>query len=252
MNWFADGILDATWWQIVLYTLAMTHITMASITIFLHRHQSHHALELHSSVTHFLRGWLWLTTGIVTKIFAAIHRKHHAKCETIYDPHSPQTRGILMVLFGGYWLYLAESKNLETIQRYGKNTVDDWLERNLYARHHRLGIFLMLIIDMTLFGVAGIVVWIVQMLWTPIMAAGVINGIGHFWGYRNFETADASTNISPWGILIAGEELHNNHHKFPGSAKLSVKPYEFDIGWMYISLLSMCGLATVKKVAKQG
>jgi len=248
MNWFTDGILDATWWQIVLYTLAMTHITMISVTIFLHRHQAHHALTLHPIASHFFRAWLWLTTGIVTKEWVGIHRKHHAKCETTEDPHSPQTRGIRTVLFRGYELYRAEVKNQETLKKFGKNTPDDWIENYLYSRYDSLGIFLMFLIDLILFGPIGITVWAIQMVWTPIMAAGVINGVGHFWGYRNFESPDASTNISPWGVLIAGEELHNNHHTYPTSAKLSVKPYEFDIGWMYIFLLSRIGLAEAKRL----
>ncbi|WP_372658368.1 fatty acid desaturase [Hydrogenophaga sp.] len=243
----ADGLTGATWWQMVLVALVLTHITIASVTIFLHRHQAHRALDLHPIASHFFRLWLWLTTGQVTKEWAAIHRKHHAKCEQAEDPHSPHVYGIKKVLFEGAELYRAESKNKETMARYGHGTPDDWIERNLYTRFSWQGVGLMMIIDIALFGAAGLAVWALQMAWIPITAAGIINGAAHYWGYRNFEAQDASANISPWGILIGGEELHNNHHTYPTSAKLSVKPYEFDIGWMYIRLLQMAGLATVKK-----
>lgn len=247
VTWLAYGFLHLAWWQIVLFTLAVTHVTMISVTVFLHRHQAHRALDLHPIASHFFRFWLWLTTGQVTKEWTAIHRKHHAKCEQAEDPHSPHVYGIKTVLLQGAELYRAESKNKETMLRYGHGTPNDWLERNLYTRFSWQGVGLMLIIDLTLFGAAGLAVWAVQMAWTPIMAAGIINGAAHYWGYRNFEAPDASTNISPWGIIIAGEELHNNHHTYPTSAKLSVKPYEFDIGWMYIRLMQSVGLATVKK-----
>ena len=245
--WLAHGLWHLAWWQIVLFTLAITHITMISVTVFLHRHQAHRALDLHPIASHFFRFWLWLTTGQVTKEWASIHRKHHAKCEQPEDPHSPHVYGIKTVLLQGYELYRAEALKPETLARYGHGTPADWLERNLYSRFSWWGVLLMLIIDLVLFGAAGLTVWAVQMAWTPVMAAGIINGAAHYWGYRNFEAPDASTNISPWGILIAGEELHNNHHTYPTSAKLSVKPYEFDIGWLYISLLQKLRLATVKK-----
>ena len=247
LDWVGHGTWHLAWWQIVLFTLALTHITMISVTVFLHRHQAHRALDLHPAVAHFFRLWLWLTTGQVTKEWAAIHRKHHAKCEQPDDPHSPQVYGIRKVLFQGAELYRAESKNKETMVRYGHGTPDDWIERNLYTRFSWQGVGLMMVIDLSLFGALGLTVWAVQMAWTPITAAGIINGAAHYWGYRNFESPDASTNISPWGIIIAGEELHNNHHTYPTSAKLSVKPYEFDIGWMYISILQFAGLAHVKK-----
>ena len=247
LEWLGHGTWHLAWWQIILFTLALTHVTMISVTVFLHRHQAHRALDLHPGVAHFFRLWLWLTTGQVTKEWAAIHRKHHAKCEQPDDPHSPQVYGIRKVLFQGAELYRAESKNKETIARYGHGTPDDWMERNLYTRFSWQGVGLMLVINLTLFGALGLTVWAVQMAWTPITAAGIINGAAHFWGYRNFESPDASTNISPWGIIIAGEELHNNHHTYPTSAKLSVKPYEFDIGWMYILILQFAGLAHVKK-----
>ena len=244
----AHGLTEASWWQIVLVTLVFTHITIASVTIFLHRHQAHRSLDLHPIASHFFRFWLWLTTGQVTKEWAAIHRKHHAKCEQAEDPHSPHVYGIKKVLFEGAELYRAESKNKETMARYGHGTPDDWIERNLYTKYSWQGVALMMIINIALFGAAGLAVWAVQMAWIPITAAGIINGIGHWWGYRNFEATDASTNVSPWGIIIGGEELHNNHHTYPTSAKLSVKPYEFDIGWMYITILKSVGLATVKKL----
>ncbi|NBW25241.1 MAG: acyl-CoA desaturase [Betaproteobacteria bacterium] len=247
LEWMVSGAWSLSWWQIILFTLLLTHITMISVTIYLHRHQAHRALDLHPLPAHFFRFWLWLTTGQVTKEWASIHRKHHAKCETAEDPHSPQMYGIRKVLLEGAELYRAESKVKETMDRYGHGTPDDWIERNLYTRYSWQGVGLMLIINLYLFGALGLSVWAVQMMWTPIMAAGIINGAGHYWGYRNFEATDSSTNISPWGILIAGEELHNNHHTYPTSAKLSVKPYEFDIGWMYISLLQMAGLAKAKK-----
>ena len=247
LQWLAHGAWSLNWWQVILFTLLLTHITMISVTIYLHRHQAHRSLDLHPLPAHFFRFWLWLTTGQVTKEWASIHRKHHAKCETVDDPHSPQIYGIRKVLLEGAELYRAESKVKETMERYGHGTPDDWIERNLYTRYSWQGVGLMMIVNLYLFGALGLSVWAVQMMWTPIMAAGIINGAGHFWGYRNFEAPDSSTNISPWGILIAGEELHNNHHTYPTSAKLSVKPYEFDIGWMYISLLQMAGLAKAKK-----
>ncbi|MBI2727000.1 MAG: fatty acid desaturase [Polaromonas sp.] len=248
IDWLAHGLLAASWWQIVLYTLVTTHITIASVTIYLHRHQAHRAMDLHAIPSHFFRFWLWLGTGQVTKEWVSIHRKHHAKCETIEDPHSPQAHGIKKVFWEGAELYRAESKNKETMVKYGHGTPNDWLERNLYTRYSWQGVGLMMIIDLALFGVAGLAVWAVQMAWIPVTAAGIINGIGHYWGYRNFEAPDASTNISPWGIMIGGEELHNNHHTYPTSAKFSVKPYEFDIGWIYIRALERVGLASVKKV----
>src|SRR5450830_319322 len=247
LDWLTHGFWQLSWWQVVLFTLAMTHVTMISVTVFLHRHQAHRALDLHPVASHFFRFWLWLTTGQVTKEWTSIHRKHHAKCEQAEDPHSPHVYGIKTVLLQGYELYRKEAANKETMTRYGHGTPNDWLERNLYSRFSWQGVSLMLVIDLVLFGAAGLAVWAVQMAWTPVMAAGIVNGAAHFWGYRNFEVADASTNISPWGILIAGEELHNNHHTYPTSAKLSVKPYEFDIGWMYIRLMQGVGLAKVKK-----
>ena len=247
LHWLANGYLDWSWWQITVFTLVATHITIAAVTIFLHRCQAHRALDLHPIVSHFFRFWLWLTTGMVTKEWAAIHRKHHAKCETVDDPHSPQVLGINTVLSRGAELYKKEAANQETLEKFGHGTPDDWLEHNIYSKFSWQGVAIMLIIDVFLFGAIGLTVWAVQMLWIPITAAGIINGIGHYWGYRNFDCEDASRNIVPWGILIGGEELHNNHHTFATSAKLSNKWYEFDIGWMYIQIMSAVGLATVKK-----
>lgn len=245
-----SGIFDLPWWGYVLVTLGMTHITIAAVTIYLHRHQAHRALELGPIPSHFFRCWLWLSTGMNTKEWASIHRKHHAKCETEEDPHSPQIHGISKVLWGGVFLYVKEARNKETLEKYGTGTPDDWLENKIYTPHQKLGIALMMLIDVALFGIiAGPIIWVVQMIWIPFWAAGVINGLGHFWGYRNFACADASTNLLPIGILIGGEELHNNHHTFATSAKLSNKWYEFDIGWMYICILEMLGQARVKKVA---
>jgi len=244
-----QGVFDLPWWGYVVFTLATTHITIAGVTIYLHRHQAHRALDLHPIASHFFRFWLWLTTGMVTKEWAAIHRKHHAKCEGPEDPHSPVVYGIQKVLWQGTELYRTESRNRETMERYGHGTPDDWIERNVYTKHSSWGFISLLIGQLIAFGPIGATIWAVQMMWIPFFAAGVINGLGHFWGYRNFQSADASTNISPWGILIGGEELHNNHHAYATSAKLSNKWYEFDIGWLYIRILSMLGLAQVKKVA---
>ena len=249
LDFLSNGVTGASAWQVVMFTLVVTHITIAAVTIYLHRCQAHRALDLHAIPSHFFRFWLWLTTGMVTKEWASIHRKHHAKCDTEEDPHSPVTRGIKKVFWEGAELYRAESKNLETMEKFGRGTPDDWIEKNLYTKHSTLGIVAMMIIDMMLFGVIGITVWAIQMVWIPITAAGIINGIGHYWGYRNYDCNDAATNIIPFGIIIGGEELHNNHHTFGTSAKLSSKWYEFDIGWMYIRMLEICGLAKVKKVA---
>jgi stearoyl-CoA desaturase (delta-9 desaturase) len=251
LEFMNTGLIGLSGWEVVLYTLIVTHITIASVTIYLHRHQAHRALELHAIPSHFFRFWLWLTTAQITKEWAAIHRKHHAKCDTEEDPHSPVTRGIKKVLFEGAELYRAESKNAETLAKYGHGTPDDWLERNVYSKHSLLGVSALLVINFALFGVIGITIWAIQMMWIPITAAGIINGLGHYWGYRNYDCADAATNIFPFGILIGGEELHNNHHTHATSAKLSSKWYEIDMGWGYIRALEMLGLAKVKKVAPE-
>jgi stearoyl-CoA desaturase (delta-9 desaturase) len=251
LEFMNTGLIGLSAWEVVVYTLIVTHITIASVTIYLHRHQAHRALELHAIPSHFFRFWLWLTTAQITKEWAAIHRKHHAKCDTEEDPHSPVTRGIKKVLFEGAELYKIESKNAETLAKYGHGTPDDWLERNVYSKHSLLGVSALLVINFALFGVIGITIWAVQMMWIPITAAGIINGLGHYWGYRNYDCADAATNIFPFGILIGGEELHNNHHTHATSAKLSSKWYEIDMGWAYIRALEMMGLAKVKKVAPE-
>ncbi|MGE0355472.1 MAG: fatty acid desaturase [Burkholderiales bacterium] len=244
-----QGLLELPWWGDLIALVILTQITIAGVTLYLHRCQAHRALELHPVVSHFFRFWLWLTTGMVTKEWAAIHRKHHAKCETAEDPHSPQVYGINRVLFGGVMLYVQESRFPETMQRYGHGTPDDWLERRIYTPYHKFGILLMAAVDIALFGVVpGALIFGIQMAWIPFWAAGVINGIGHFWGYRNFQTEDASTNIVPIAAWIGGEELHNNHHAFPTSAKFSVRWYEFDLGWLYIRALSALGLARAKKL----
>jgi len=243
------GLIDLPWWGYVLVGLGFTHVTIAAVTIFLHRYQAHRALELHPAISHFFRFWLWLTTGMVTKEWAAVHRKHHAKCETEDDPHSPQIFGLRKVLLEGAELYRIGSSDAETLAKYGHGTPDDWMERNVYSRHSVMGISLMMVINLVLFGFAGLAIWALQMAWIPIFAAGVINGLGHHTGYRNFQPEDASTNIVPWGILIGGEELHNNHHAYASSARLSSKWFEFDIGWMYIRCMELLGLAQVKKLA---
>ncbi|AZV93537.1 fatty acid desaturase [Kerstersia gyiorum] len=249
ISFLSGGLLQASWWQILIATLVMTHITIVCVTVFLHRSQTHRGLDLHPAIAHFFRFWLWMTTGMVTKEWVAIHRKHHARCEREGDPHSPMLFGIWKVLFRGAELYRQESENQETMAKFGHGTPNDWLERNVYAKHSALGILIMLGIDLLLFGVVGLTVWAVQMAWIPFWAAGVVNGIGHYWGYRNFASPDTSTNVFPWGIIIGGEELHNNHHAHASSAKFSSQWYEFDIGWVYIRMMQAVGLAKVRKVA---
>lgn len=245
------GMFELPLWGYIVVVLTVTHISIASITIFLHRHQAHRALELHSLVSHFFRFWLWFSTGTVTKEWVSVHRQHHAKVETEDDPHSPVIHGISKVLLEGYELYRDGAANPDTLNKYGYATPDDWLECHVYTKRSFYGLALMLMINVVLFGIPGLVIWVIQLLWQPIFAAGIINGAGHWWGYRNFEVTDASTNIVPWGILIGGEELHNNHHAFPSSARLSNRWWEFDIGWMYIRVLQVFGLARVKKVPPQ-
>jgi stearoyl-CoA desaturase (delta-9 desaturase) len=249
LEFLDGGLLQLSWWQLIVAALLLTHVTIAAVTIYLHRSQAHRALDLHPAIANFFRAWLWLTTGMQTKEWVSIHRKHHAKCETTEDPHSPQTRGIKAVLWTGAELYKAEAENQETLSRYGHGTPNDWIERNLYSKYTWEGVGLMLGADLILFGAAGLAVWAVQMMWIPFFAAGVINGIGHYWGYRNYDAPDASNNISPWGVLIGGEELHNNHHTHPTSAKFSLRWFEFDLGWTYIRALQAVGLAKVLRVA---
>jgi stearoyl-CoA desaturase (delta-9 desaturase) len=249
-GFLAFGVFDLPWWGYVLVALGFTHITICAVTLFLHRAQAHRAMELHAIPSHFFRLWLWMTTGMVTREWVAVHRKHHAKCETAEDPHSPMIYGINRVLFGGVLLYVKEKKNRETIERYGTGTPDDWLERNVYSRFMIHGIVTMGLINVVLFGfIPGLLILGTQIIWIPFWAAGVINGVGHYYGYRNQHTPDTSTNIVPIGILIGGEELHNNHHAHATSAKFSSKWYEFDIGWGYIQILQALGLCKVKHVA---
>jgi stearoyl-CoA desaturase (delta-9 desaturase) len=251
LHWVAYGFSEVSLLGLLIVALVTTHITIAAVTIFLHRCQAHRALDLHPLISHFFRFWLWLNTGMVTKEWAAIHRKHHAKCETEEDPHSPVTRGLETVLFRGVELYRIEALNQETMDRYGHGTPDDWIERVLYTRHSYLGVYVLLLVDLLLFGAMGLAMFAIQTGWIPFFAAGVINGIGHAKGYRNFDSSDKSGNISPWGILIGGEELHNNHHTFPASARLSYEWWEFDIGWMYIQIMAFFGLAKVRRVSQR-
>ena len=245
-----SGVFDLPWWSHVIVAVALTHLTIVAVTVFLHRHQAHHALDLHPAASHFFRFWLWLTTGMVTKEWAAVHRKHHAKVDSPEDPHSPQVLGLNRVLWGGVFLYVKATRDPRTIERYGHGTPDDWLERNIYSRLNLSGLTLMGLADVILFGIVpGGLILLMQLVWIPFWAAGVINGVGHYWGYRHWSTPDASTNIVPWGVLIGGEELHNNHHAYPTSARLSNRWYEFDIGWLYIRVLQALGLAKVKHVA---
>ncbi len=236
------------WWGYTVIVLVTTHLTIISVTLFLHRNQSHRAFSLHKAVSHFFRGWLWLTTGIVTRQWVAVHRKHHATVEANDDPHSPQILGIHRVLWLGLLLYRRAAADRETLNKYGSGTPDDWIERNIYARFPNTGITVLLVLELLAFGpLAGMLVWLAQMIWIPFWAAGVINGLGHFLGYRNYELDDASRNIIPWGILIGGEELHNNHHAFAGSARFSAKPWEIDLGWFYIRMLEHLSLANASK-----
>lgn len=242
------GLLNLSFWGYFFATLILTQITIASVTIYLHRNQTHKALTLHPFISHFFRFWLWLTTGMVTADWVAIHRKHHARADKTGDPHSPVVFGIRKVFWQGAELYRNSTKDKAMVAKYSHGTPNDWLERNVYARFPSLGVTLMFLIDLCLFGIPGITVWAIQMIWIPFFAAGVINGIGHHWGYRNFECLDAATNIIPWAFWIGGEELHNNHHTYPTSAKFSIKWWEFDIGWFYIRCLSLLGLAKVRKL----
>ncbi|HEX6550901.1 MAG TPA: fatty acid desaturase [Gammaproteobacteria bacterium] len=246
---FIHGLLDAPLWVSFLVTAVSMHITITGVTLYLHRDQTHRGLDMHPALRHFFRFWLWMTTGMVTREWVAVHRKHHAHCETAADPHSPQIRGLRKVMLEGAELYRAEANNAETVEKYGRGTPDDWIERNVYRRHSRLGIYSMLVIDVLLFGPIGITVWAVQMVTIPFLAAGVVNGVGHYSGYRNFECKDAATNVSPWGFVLCGEELHNNHHAFPSSAKFALRPWEIDLGWWYIRAFEFMGLAKVRRVA---
>lgn len=243
------GVLDLPLWGYVVLTAAFVHITVTAVTLYLHRDQTHRGVDLHPVVRHFFRFWLWLTTAMVTREWVAVHRKHHAKCETEEDPHSPQVMGLRKVLLQGAELYRAEADNPETVEKYGRGAPDDWIERNLYSRYRILGVSLMFFIDLVLLGAPGLTVWAIQMVAIPVLAAGVINGIGHYFGYRNFECKDAATNVVPWGLIMGGEELHNNHHAFPSSAKFALRPWEFDIGWFYLRVMRVLRLADIRRVA---
>jgi stearoyl-CoA desaturase (Delta-9 desaturase) len=244
--WY-EGLLQLSAWQVVVATILLTQTTIVSVTVYLHRHSAHNSIDIHPLLAHFFRFWLWLTTGMRTQEWTAIHRKHHAKCETAEDPHSPVVKGLATVLWQGAELYQIAGTP-ETLKRYGQRCPQDWLERNLYARYNSVGLAVMAVIDLLLFGLSGITVWAVQMIWIPLFAAGVINGLGHYWGYRNFECADNARNLTPLAIFIGGEELHNNHHTYPNSPKLSVKPWEFDIGWGWIRVFQCLGLVRPKQV----
>ncbi len=248
---FLYGILNLSFWQYVLTALIMVQVTITGVTLYLHRDAAHRSLDLHPALRHIFRLWLWMSSGMITREWVAVHRKHHAKCETADDPHSPVIFGLKKILLEGAELYKTQAYNPETVEKYGRGTPDDWLERNLYAGHRNLGIILMVLIDLLLFGVPGIIIIAVQMISMPLFAAGVINGLGHHTGYRNYECPDAATNVLPWGVFLGGEELHNNHHAFPSSAKFSSRSWEFDIGWLWIKILSALGLAKVLRVAPQ-
>ena len=249
INSLLNGLLDAPTWAIVLYALIATHLTVTGVTLYLHRDATHRGLDLHEGVRHFFRFWLWLTTAMLTKDWVAVHRKHHAKCETTEDPHSPQVLGLKKVLLEGAELYRVEANNPETLEKFGRGTPNDWIERNVYSRFPIGGVSLLLVVNVALFGALGLTVWAIQMITIPVLAAGVINGIGHYFGYRNFECKDAATNVMPWGVIMGGEELHNNHHAYPSSAKFALRRGEFDIGWLYIKVLGLFGLAKVRRVA---
>lgn len=230
----------------LIYTLVVTHLTIACVTLYLHRGQAHRGVEFHPAVAHVMRFWLWLTTGMTTKQWVAIHRKHHQVTDQAGDPHSPHIFGIWTLIFSGWKLYNDAAKDADFVMQYGKGTPKDWIERKLYTPHHKLGILSMLAIDVALFGAWGFLIWGIQMIWIPFWAAGMINGVGHWWGYRNGQTRDHSRNIAPWGIIVGGEELHNNHHLDPANPKLSLKWYEFDIGWLYIRCLCLLRLAQLR------
>jgi len=246
----AGGITQAGLGAKLLFLLIMTQLTILTVTLYLHRSQSHRSVDFHPALAHCFRFWSWLTTAMVTKEWVAIHRKHHAHCETELDPHSPQVFGIGKLVWGGTELYMAARTDQDLLTRFGSGTPEDWIERNVYTRHCNWGPTALAIIEIALFGVGGMAIWAIQMMWIPFWGAGVVNGIGHWWGYRNFETADRSTNLSPIAMWVGGEELHNNHHAFPSSAKFSVRPFEFDLGWLVIRILATLRLASVKRVAR--
>ena len=249
LQFLTSGLVGLGWPGLLVVLLVFTQLTIFSVTLFLHRSQAHRGVDFHPALNHFFRFWTWLTTSMITREWVAIHRKHHAKVETAEDPHSPQTRGIGKVLREGAELYREARNDRASIEQYGKGAPDDWIERHLYTRHANLGPVALAVVNFLLFGLPGIALWAIQMAWIPFWAAGVVNGLGHWWGYRNFESADTSTNLTPWGVWIGGEELHNNHHAFPSSARFSMRRWEFDIGWAAIKGLEKVGLAKVLRVA---
>ena len=249
LDFLASGLLQSGWVGLFVYFLVVTQLTIFAVTLYLHRSQAHRGVDFHPVVAHFFRFWTWLTTSMITKEWAAIHRKHHAKCETEDDPHSPMHKGIGNVLWKGGDMYREARLDRASIEQYGKGCPDDWIERHLYTPHATMGPVAMLLVNFVLFGAWGVAIWAIQMAWIPFWAAGVINGLGHWWGYRNFETTDTATNLTPWGVWIGGEELHNNHHAFPSSAKFALRKWEFDIGWAAIKLLESVKLAKVLRVA---
>jgi stearoyl-CoA desaturase (delta-9 desaturase) len=245
------GLLGLSGWEKVLVTFVMLQISMMATTLYLHRDQAHRAIDLHPALRHFFRFWMWVTSGMVTREWVAVHRKHHALCEKPGDPHSPVVFGLKKVLLEGAELYRVDARNPEVVAKYSRGTPDDWLERKVYLPHTTFGIYSLLTLNVLLFGVIGITIFAFQMAAMPIFSAGVINGLGHARGYRNFESDDAATNLYPIAFFIGGEELHNNHHAFPSSAKFSVRPFEFDIGWMYITIFKALGLCDVRRVAPE-
>lgn len=251
LDWLARGLSQASLGQMAIYFLAMVQITILTVTLYLHRSAAHRGVDFHPALAHFFRFWAWLTTAMVTKEWTAVHRKHHAKCETAEDPHSPRFHGIQRVLWRGVELYQDARLDQDMLDKYGKGSPDDWIERRLYSPHATWGPILMALINLALFGVPGLAIWALQMLWIPFWAAGVVNGLGHWWGYRNFDTADTATNLTPWAFWIGGEELHNNHHAFPSSAKFALRRYEFDIGWAVIRGCEKLRLAKVLRVAPE-
>lgn len=249
VDFLSSGLLQFGWGALAVYLLIVTQLTIFTVTLYLHRSQAHRGVDFHPVLAHFFRFWSWLTTSMITREWVAIHRKHHAKCETEEDPHSPQFKGIGTVFWRGVELYREARRDRASIEQYGKGMTNDWIERRLYTPLATLGPVLLLVLSFALFGFKGVAVWAIQMLWIPLWAAGVVNGLGHWWGYRNFATADTATNLSPWAVWIGGEELHNNHHAFPSSAKFALRRWEFDIGWAAIRLLQALGLAKVLRVA---
>ncbi len=249
LDFLAGGLLQFGWGALAIYFLIATQLTIFSVTLYLHRSQAHRGVDFHPVLAHFFRFWTWLTTSMITKEWVAIHRKHHAKCETEDDPHSPMYKGIKTVFWRGVELYREARSQREDIEQYGKGAPNDWIERHLYTPHATMGPTLLLFVSFALFGFAGVALWAIQMAWIPFWAAGVVNGLGHWWGYRNFETTDTATNLTPWGVWIGGEELHNNHHAFPSSARFALRKWEFDIGWAAIKGFQALGLAKVLRVA---